>query len=105
MKLLHLSDFHIGKNIGSYSLLEDQKYCLGQILEIIKNENIDIVIIAGDIFDTSIPNSESMKVYSDFVDRIIFDFKKKIQEKDLKFLKVFLKKILIIFLVILLMNL
>ena len=78
MKLLHLSDFHIGKNIGSYSLLEDQKYCLGQILEIIKKEKIDIVIIAGDIFDTSIPNSESMKVYSDFVDRIIFDFKKKI---------------------------
>ena len=78
MKLLHLSDLHIGKNIGSYSLLEDQKYCLGQILEIIKNENIDIVIIAGDIFDTSIPNSESMKVYSDFVDKIIFDFKKKI---------------------------
>ena len=78
MKLLHLSDLHIGKNIGSYSLLEDQKYCLGQILEIIKNENIDIVIIAGDIFDTSIPNSESMKVYYDFVDRIIFYFKKKI---------------------------
>ena len=78
MKLLHLSDLHIGKNIGSYSLLEDQKYCLGQILEIIKSEKIDIVVIAGDIFDTSIPNSESMKVYSDFVDRIIFDFKKKI---------------------------
>ena len=49
MKLLHLSDLHIGKSIGSYSLLEDQKFCLDQILEIIKNEEIDIVMIAGDL--------------------------------------------------------
>ena len=40
MKLLHLSDLHIGKNIGSYSLLEDQKYCLDQILDIIKKERV-----------------------------------------------------------------
>lgn len=80
MKLLHLSDLHIGKSIGSYSLLEDQKFCLDQILEIIKNEKIDIVLIAGDIFDTSIPNNEAMKVYSDFVDEIIFNLKKKIIE-------------------------
>ena len=51
MKLLHLSDLHIGKSIGSYSLLEDQKFCLDQILKIIEDEKVDIVLIAGDIFD------------------------------------------------------
>lgn len=78
MKLLHLSDLHIGKSIGSYSLLEDQKFCLEQILKIIEDEKVDIVLIAGDIFDTAIPNNEAMKVYSDFVDEIIFNLKKKI---------------------------
>lgn len=77
MKLLHLSDLHIGKSIGSYSLLKDQKFCLDQILKIIEDEKVDIVLIAGDIFDTSIPNNEAMKVYSDFVDEIIFNLKKK----------------------------
>ena len=49
-------------------MIEDQKFCLDQILKIIENEKVDIVLIAGDIFDTSIPNNEAMKVYSDFVD-------------------------------------
>lgn len=78
MKLLHLSDLHIGKSIGSYELLEDQKYCLRQILKIIKDEDIDIVLIAGDIFDTSLAKNDAMKVYFDFIDEIIFKLEKKI---------------------------
>ena len=72
MKLLHLSDLHLGKAIGNYSLIEDQKYCLKQILEIIKKRNVDVIMIAGDIFDTQISSVEALTLYSDFIEEIIF---------------------------------
>ncbi|MDY3006423.1 exonuclease subunit SbcD [Anaerococcus sp. AGMB00486] len=78
MRILHLSDLHIGKMIGNYSLLEEQKYGLDQILDIVKRENVDLIIIAGDIFDTSIPKNEAMKVYDDFINSLVFKFKKKV---------------------------
>lgn len=76
MKILHLSDLHIGKNIGNYSLLEDQSYILNQIVSVIKRKNVDLVIIAGDIFDNSNPSADAMKVYNSFIEKIIFDLKK-----------------------------
>ena len=76
MKLLHLADLHLGKNVGNYSLIEDQKYALDQILSIIDQENIDVVMIAGDIFDTQISNVEALLLYSDFIEDIIFNKKK-----------------------------
>lgn len=72
MRLLHLSDLHLGKYIGNYSLIEDQKYALDQILNIIDEKNIDVVMIAGDIFDTTIASVDALKLYSDFIDEIIF---------------------------------
>lgn len=78
MKLLHLSDLHLGKSLNNYSLIEDQKYCLDQILKIIEEENIDTVLIAGDIYDTSIPSADAMQIYSDFVREIIFNLNKTI---------------------------
>ncbi|MDD7305987.1 MAG: exonuclease SbcCD subunit D [Peptoniphilaceae bacterium] len=78
MKILHLSDLHIGKMIGSYSLLEDQAYCLNQILTISKEEKIDLVLIAGDIFDTAIPSAEAMQLYSSFIEALVFKLKVKV---------------------------
>ncbi|MCI5839759.1 MAG: exonuclease SbcCD subunit D [Peptoniphilaceae bacterium] len=78
MKLLHLSDLHLGKNIGSYSLIEEQKYALDKILEIIKDEDIDVVMIAGDIFDTNIASSEALELYSYFIEKVVFSFNKKV---------------------------
>lgn len=78
MRLLHLSDLHIGKMIGNYSLIEEQKYALKQIIEIVKDENVDLIIIAGDVFDTSVAKSEAMKVYDDFINILVFDLKKKV---------------------------
>lgn len=78
MRMLHLSDLHLGKMLANYSLLEDQKYCLKQIIDIIKIENVDLIIIAGDIFDTPIANSEALEAYDDFIERIIFDLGKKV---------------------------
>ena len=73
MRLLHLSDLHLGKSIANYSLIEDQKYCLDQILDIIKKEDVDVIMIAGDIFDTQISSVEALRLYSDFIEEIIFN--------------------------------
>ena len=54
MKLLHLADLHIGKSLNDYSLLEDQRYILEQILSLIKERQVDAVLIAGDVYDKSI---------------------------------------------------
>lgn len=76
MRLLHLSDLHLGKNLGNYSLIEDQKYCLNQIIKIIDDYKVDVIMIAGDIFDTSLASIEALKLYDDFINQIIFDRKK-----------------------------
>lgn len=75
MKLLHLSDLHIGKSLGNFSFLEDQKYVLDQILDIIKVKKIEAVMIAGDIFDTSVASSEALDLYNYFIEKIIFEIK------------------------------
>ena len=51
MRLVHLSDLHLGKRLNEYSLLEDQEFILKQIIEVIDNEKPDAVIIAGDVYD------------------------------------------------------
>ena len=78
MRLLHLSDLHIGKNLGNYSLIEDQRFALEDIVRIIEEEDVDLVMIAGDIFDTSIPSSDALSLYSDFLDQVIFRLNKKV---------------------------
>ena len=50
MKLIHLGDLHLGKSLGEYDLAEDQRYILNQILDIIKRESADAVLIAGDVY-------------------------------------------------------
>lgn len=59
MKLLHISDLHIGKRLMEVSLLEDQKYIVDQILSIIDDERPDAVLIAGDIYDRAKSECES----------------------------------------------
>lgn len=75
MRLLHLSDLHIGKSLGNFSLLEDQKFMLDQILDIIVDKNIGAVMIAGDIFDTAVASAEALDLYNYFIEKIIFDIK------------------------------
>ena len=70
MKFIHLSDLHIGKRVNEYSMLEDQQYILKEILGIIDDEKPDCVIIAGDIYDKSIPPAESVSVFDDFLVRL-----------------------------------
>lgn len=70
MKIVHLSDLHLGKRINEYSLIEDQKYILNEILRIIDEEKPDCVILAGDIYDKSVPPSEAVVLFDDFIYRL-----------------------------------
>lgn len=67
MKLLHLSDLHLGKRLNEYSMLEDQEYILKKIINVIDVEKPVAVIIAGDIYDKSIPSAEAVKLFDDFL--------------------------------------
>lgn len=67
MKFIHLSDLHLGKRLGEFSLAEDQTFILGQILDIINAEVPDAVIIAGDVYDKAVPPAEAVQLFSDFI--------------------------------------
>ncbi len=67
MKLLHLGDLHIGKSVCDFSMIEDQKYILEQILKIVKKQKIDAVLIAGDIYDKSVPSEEAVRLLDFFL--------------------------------------
>ena len=63
MKLLHTSDWHIGRTLNGYSLLEEQKYAFEQILAIALAEKVDGVIIAGDLYDSSVPKADFVTTF------------------------------------------
>ena len=67
MKLLHLSDLHLGKRLNDFSLLEDQKFILSQILDITAAEHPDAVLIAGDVYDKAAPPAEAVALFDDFL--------------------------------------
>lgn len=67
MKFLHLGDLHIGKRLNNISLLEDQRYILGQILDIARKERPDAVLIAGDVYDRTLPPAEAVTLLDDFL--------------------------------------
>lgn len=67
MKFMHLSDLHLGKRVSEFSMIEDQQYILNQILEIASDEKPDGVLIAGDIYDKSVPPAEAVQLFDDFL--------------------------------------
>lgn len=70
MKFVHLSDLHLGKRVNEYSMLEDQEYILTKIINIIDDEKPSGVIIAGDVYDKSIPSAEAVQMFDDFLTRL-----------------------------------
>ena len=60
MRFLHLSDLHLGKRVNEFSMLEDQAYILKEILNIIDEQKVEAVLIAGDIYDKVIPSAEAV---------------------------------------------
>lgn len=67
MRFIHLSDLHIGKRVNEVSMLEDQEYILREILGIIENEKPNAVLLAGDIYDKSVPSAEAVTLLDDFL--------------------------------------
>lgn len=67
MKFLHISDLHIGKRVNEFSMIEDQRYVLKQILGIAEREHADGVLIAGDIYDKSVPSAEAVRIFDWFL--------------------------------------
>ena len=67
MKLIHLSDLHLGRRFNEVSMLEDQRYILAQIIKIIDEERPDGVMISGDIYDKTIPPAEAVQVFDEFL--------------------------------------
>lgn len=63
MKFLHLSDLHLGKRVNEVSMLDDQDNILHQILEITDAEHPDAVVIAGDVYDKSVPSGEAITLF------------------------------------------
>ena len=67
MKLLHLGDLHIGKSVNDYSMIEDQEFILDQILQIGAEHGVDGILIAGDVYDKSVPSEEAVRVFDRFL--------------------------------------
>lgn len=70
MKFLHLADLHIGKKVNGFSMIDDQKFVLEQVFDVVVEEKIDSILISGDVFDRSIPNISSLDVFGEFLSKI-----------------------------------
>ena len=68
---MHLGDLHLGRSILEQSLIEDQKYILNSIINIIEEKSIDVVMLCGDIYDKSIPSIEAVNLFSDFLTNLV----------------------------------
>jgi exonuclease SbcD len=75
MKFIHTSDWHIGRQFHNVSLLDDQRHVLEQIVAYIEAESVDALVIAGDIYDRSVPPSKAVELLDEFVSRICTDMK------------------------------
>lgn len=71
MKILHTSDLHIGKYIGTYDLKEDTEYVLNQVVDTAIRERIEVVLISGDVFDRPNPSEEAIKMYVSFLKELL----------------------------------
>lgn len=67
MKLIHLSDLHLGVRVNEFSMIDEQKYILQQILQIIDREEPDGVLIAGDVYDKAVPSAEAVALFDSFL--------------------------------------
>ncbi|MCI2056694.1 MAG: exonuclease SbcCD subunit D [Oscillibacter sp.] len=70
MKLMHLSDLHLGLRLNEFSMLEDQTYILREILTIADREHPDAVLIAGDIYDKAVPPAEAVVLFDEFLSEL-----------------------------------
>ncbi|MBE9175559.1 exonuclease SbcCD subunit D [Synechocystis salina LEGE 06155] len=75
MKFLHTSDWHLGRQCHNVSLIDDQKHVLNQVLDYVEREAVDVVIIAGDVYDRAIPPTIAVDLLDETLNKICLDFK------------------------------
>lgn len=75
MKFIHTSDWHIGRQLHNQSLLDDQRFVLNQIIELATEHDVDAVIVAGDIYDRSIPPASAVALLDEVVNRLVNEHK------------------------------
>lgn len=73
MKFFHLADLHIGKKVNGYSMIDDQRVLLNQIVAHLAAEKPDALILAGDIYDRRNPPVEAVALFDDFVSRVVLE--------------------------------
>lgn len=78
MKILHLADLHLGKILQEQSLIEDQEYMLKEIIRIIQAENVEAVLIAGDVYDRSVPPAEAVNLLDNILKILVKELKIKV---------------------------
>ena len=67
MKFAHIGDLHIGKRVHDFSMLEDQRYILDQMIKIFEEQKVDGVLIAGDVYDKTVPSAEAVQLFDEFI--------------------------------------
>ena len=73
MRFIHTSDWHLGKVLHQHSLLEDQQHALEQLFQILVDTRPDALVIAGDVYDRSVPPADAVRVLDDFLSRVSLD--------------------------------
>ncbi|MDD7796032.1 exonuclease SbcCD subunit D [Clostridium sp. 'White wine YQ'] len=75
MKFIHTGDWHIGKIVNEFSMLQDQRFMLNQLVDIIKMEEPSALIIAGDLYDRSVPPADAVELLDEIFNKIIMELK------------------------------
>lgn len=75
MKILHTADWHLGKIVNSVHMTEEQGYILNEIIELIKTEKPDVMIVAGDLYDRAVPPKEAVELLNRVLTTLIVDVK------------------------------
>lgn len=70
MKLAHLADLHLGKQVNGFSMMDDQRYILDEIIGIIRQEQADAVLISGDVYDKPVPPAEAVTLFDGFLEAL-----------------------------------
>lgn len=75
MRFIHTSDWHLGRSFHGFHLTNDQAYVLDQFIKLVSDTKPDAVVIAGDIYDRSVPPTEAVELLDDVLSRIMLDYK------------------------------
>lgn len=75
LRILHTADWHLGKIVNEFSMIEDQRYYLHQLIDTIKEMNVDVIIMAGDLYDRSLPPKEAVSLADEILTRMITELK------------------------------